>query len=356
MHYHLLLTQRCNLRCSYCGGTRDDAEHMEMEYPLEVLRSFIAQDPDPVIAFYGGEPLLRVDLVEEVMDTIPAKYILHTNGILLHRIKPHYLRRFHTILISIDGRREVTDAYRGEGVYDRIIRNARRIRRHFSGDLIARMVASLRSDIYEDALHLAKLGVFDHVHWQLDFELFWDGGSETTREWLRSYNSGITRLVHAWVEEMRRGEVLGFVPFIGITKTLLSRKPTKLRCGAGVDFFAISPSGEITLCPVTPEYEFMRVGSIFTTAPEELHNCASPGEPCASCDLLWVCGGRCLFINLAKEWVGEEGYALICSTVRHLVNELEAALPEIKKLIGDGVISARVFDYPEINNDCEVIP
>lgn len=356
MHYHLLLTQRCNLECSYCGGTRDEAEHMEVEYPLEVLRSFIAQDPDPVIAFYGGEPLLRVDLMEEVMDTIPAKYILHTNGMLLHRVKPHYLCRFHTILISIDGRREVTDAYRGEGVYDRIIRNARRIRRHFSGDLIARMVASLRSDIYEDALHLAKLGVFDHVHWQLDFELFWDGGSETTREWLRSYNSGITRLVHAWVEEMRRGRVFGFVPFIGITRTLLSRKPTKLRCGAGVDFFAISPSGEITLCPVTPEYEFMRVGSIFTTTPEKLHNCASPGEPCASCDLLWVCGGRCLFINLAKEWVGDDGYALICSTVRHLVNELEAALPEIKKLISRGVISARAFDYPEINNDCEVIP
>ncbi len=355
MHYHLLLTQRCNLACSYCGGTRE-AEHMEVEYPLEALCSFIAKDPEPVIAFYGGEPTLRVELIEEVMDSIPATYILHTNGKLLHRIKPGYLRRFHTILISIDGRREVTDAYRGRGVYDRIIRNARLVKRHFHGDLIARMVASLRSDIYRDALHLAKLGVFDHVHWQLDFELFWDGGSEAAREWLRSYNAGISRLVSKWVEEMRSGRVLGFVPFVGVTKTLLTREPTKLRCGAGVDFFAISPSGEITLCPVTPEYEFMRVGSIFDTSPEELRNCASPGEPCASCDLLWVCGGRCLFINLAKEWVGEQGYALICSTVRHLVNELSAALPEIKRLIKEGVISQEVFDYPEINNDCEVIP
>ncbi|WP_456474935.1 TIGR04084 family radical SAM/SPASM domain-containing protein, partial [Candidatus Pyrohabitans sp.] len=318
MHYHLLLTQRCNLACEYCGGTRE-AEHMEVEYPLEALRSFIARDPEPVIAFYGGEPLLRLELLEGVMDTISARYILHTNGMLLHRVKPSYLRRLHTILISIDGRRQVTDAYRGHGVYDRIMRNARRVRRHFSGDLIARMVASLRSNIYEDALHLAKLDIFDHVHWQLDFELFWDGGGEAARRWLRSYNSGITKLVDTWLEEMRRGEVLGFVPFIGITKTLLSREPTRLRCGAGVDFFAISPSGEITLCPVTPEYGFMRAGSIFTSSPEELRNCASLREPCSGCDLLWVCGGRCLFINLAKEWVGDEGYALICSTVRHLV-------------------------------------
>ncbi|WP_457555697.1 TIGR04084 family radical SAM/SPASM domain-containing protein [Candidatus Pyrohabitans sp.] len=355
MHYHLLLTQRCNLKCSYCGGTRE-AEHMEVEYSIEALRSFIAKDPSPVIAFYGGEPLLRLELMEQVMDAIPARYILHTNGVLLHKVKPSYLRRFHTVLISIDGRREVTDAYRGRGVYDRIIKNARRARRHFRGDLIARMVASLRSDIYEDVLHLARLGIFDHVHWQLDFELFWDGGSEIAREWLRSYNAGITKLVREWVSEMQRGELLGLVPFIGITKTLLTRNPAKLRCGAGVDFFAISPSGDITLCPVTPEYEFMRVGSIFDTSPEELKNCACLQEPCASCDLLWVCGGRCLFINLAKEWVGERGYALICSTVRHLVGELSAALPEIKRLIEEGVVSQEAFSYPEINNDCEVVP
>ncbi|NOZ77163.1 MAG: SPASM domain-containing protein [Euryarchaeota archaeon] len=159
-----------------------------------------------------------------------------------------------------------------------------------------------------------------------------------------------------WVSEMRGGRVLGLVPFLGIAGTLLSGQPTHLRCGAGHDFFSIAPSGDITLCPVTPEYEFMRVGHITETGPDELHGCASPGEPCASCDILWVCGGRCIFINRVKDWVGEEGYGLICSTVRHLVGELEAALPEIRGLLEEGTIPPDTFHYPEINNDCEVIP
>jgi len=356
MHYHLLLTQRCNLSCSYCGGTREEAEHPEVEYSVESLRRFLASDPEPVVVFYGGEPLLRTELMEQVMRSVPATYMLHTNGTLLHRLKPELLRRFHTVLVSIDGRPQVTDRYRGRGVYGRVVRNLRLVRRHIRGDLIARMVASLQTDIRRDVMHLVELGIFDHVHWQLDFELFWDGGSPEVRRWLQSYNRGISELVRLWVREMGHGRVLGLVPFLGIMGTLLSGEEAQLRCGAGRDFFAIAPNGDITLCPVTPEYEFMRVGSIYTSSPEELRNCASLGEPCSSCELLWVCGGRCLFINLAKEWVGEEGYAMICSTVRHLVGELEDALPEVRRLIATGAVDEEVFRYPEINNDCEVVP
>ncbi len=356
MHYHLLLTQRCNLACTYCGGTREEAKHPEVEYSVEELRTFLAADPEPVLVFYGGEPLLRMELMERIMDEIPATYMLHTNGMLLHRVKPSYLRRFHTILVSIDGRPEVTDAYRGRGVYRRVVSSVRRVRRHFHGDLIARMVASLRTSIVEDVLHLWELGIFDHVHWQLDFELFWDGGSDAARRWLREYNAGISTLVRVWVERMGEGEVMGLVPFLGITGTLLTRRPAGLRCGAGYESFSISPSGDITFCPVTPEYEFMRIGSIRTSSPSELRNTASLRDPCASCELLWVCGGRCLFINLAKEWVGERGYGMICSTVRHLVGELERALPELRELVERGVVEEGVFRYPEVNNDCEVVP
>jgi putative peptide-modifying radical SAM enzyme len=237
-----------------------------------------------------------------------------------------------------------------------VVGNARRIKKRFQGDLVARMVASLKTDIYQDVLHLAGLGPFDHVHWQLDFELFWDGGTDEGKKWLRRYNEGIGRLVRKWVHEMKGGRVLGLVPFIGITNTLLSGEPTPIRCGAGHDFFSIAPSGDITLCPVTPEYEFMRVGHITETKPEDLQGCAPPGEPCASCDIRWVCGGRCIFINRVKDWVGEEGYGLICSTVRHLVAEMEGALPEIRGLIENGTIPAEALDYPKINNDCEIIP
>jgi len=51
-----------------------------------------------------------------------------------------------------------------------------------------------------------------------------------------------------------------------------------------------------------------------------------------------------------------EGYAIICSTVKHLVRELEGAAPRVREMIESGVIRAGEFDYPEFNNGCEIIP
>ncbi len=358
MNYHLILTHRCNLSCSYCGGTRD-VEPQEVSYSPEALKEFLEKDSKPVLAFYGGEPLLRLDYIEKVMENLEATFVIQTNGLLLHKLKPELLKKFHTILISIDGGEEVTDKHRGRGVYRRIRENMRIIReRGFEGDLIARMTVSKDADIYRDVTHLLNLENpgFDHVHWQLDFEMFWEGNEEETLErWLKeSYNPGITKLVKLWVEEMRNSRVLGMVPFLGIMGSLLRGESSKLRCGSGEYFFAIGTDGTISYCPVVSEYSFARVGSIFE-GPESIKK-VSVGEPCTGCEVFEVCGGRCLFVNKFKHWLGEENFSRICRSVKHLISQLERVKPEIEKLIEDGIISREDFNYPEINAGCEIIP
>ncbi len=130
MQYHVLTTERCNLNCRYCGGTREiPGIPLDISYDIEDLISFISKDRDAVIGFYGGEPLLSIDRIEEIMDKVPAKaFTLQTNGTLLHRIKDPYLHRLHSILISLDGGREVTDASRGEGTYDIVMKNVHAIK------------------------------------------------------------------------------------------------------------------------------------------------------------------------------------------------------------------------------------
>lgn len=175
MQYHLILTERCNLVCKYCGGTRYiEGIPLDRNYDVDDLVTFFRKDPTPVIGFYGGEPLLALDFLYEVMDKINATFTLQTNGTFLDELNPSYLKRLDSILVSLDGGKTVTDYYRGLGTYDKLIENCRLIReKGFDGDLIARMAVSDKSDVFRDVMHLVNLEnpKFDHVHWQLD--VFW---------------------------------------------------------------------------------------------------------------------------------------------------------------------------------------
>ncbi|HYC12139.1 MAG TPA: TIGR04084 family radical SAM/SPASM domain-containing protein [Nitrososphaerales archaeon] len=360
MQYFVILTKECNLSCTYCGGGSVTPPR-EVQYSVEDLKAFLSQDADAVVEFYGGEPLLRIGTMAEIMETVPGRFAVQTNGLFLDRVEPPLLHRLHTILVSVDGTREVTDRERGKGVYDRVMRNAALARsRGFRGDLVARMTVTQGSNVFDNVMHLLGTRLFDHVHWQLSFSMFWDAGEDNEpglSEWVHEYNSGVSSLVTWWLDEMRRsGRVAGIVPFIGVVRTLLSGEKSKLRCGSGIDFFAIMPDGRISACPVAVDFDFSMVGSLRESTPGSLRDAVLVGEPCTSCDVLDVCGGRCLLVNKSQILLRKDGYASICSTVRHLVAQLETALPEVEAMIRSGAVRRSEFDYPEFNNGCEIIP
>jgi uncharacterized protein len=360
MHYHVILTKECNLLCSYCGGG-SDTPPKEIQYSVADLRSFLSHDSNPVIEFYGGEPLLRVRTMNDIMDAVPGRFVVQTNGLFMDRIDQRHLKKLHSVLVSIDGTKEVTDKERGKGVYELVTRNSKLMReRGFCGDLVARMTVAQSTDIYENVQHLLQTGLFDHIHWQLSFSMFWDAGENTEpgiEEWIKEYNSGISLLVDWWVDEMRcTSHVRGLVPFIGVMNSLLTGKKSRLRCGSGIDFFSIMPDGRISACPVSVDFDFSVIGSIFWNTPSSLCDIVKIGEPCSSCDIIDICGGRCLFVNKSQGLLRENGYPLICTTVRHLVTKLQDALPQVRAFIENGTVTISDFDYPELNNGCEIIP
>ncbi len=356
MQYHVLTTERCNLNCTYCGGTREiPGVPLDIEYDMNDLVNFISKDPEAVIGFYGGEPLMAMERLEEIMDEVPAKaFTLQTNGTLLNELKDEYLHRLHSILISLDGGREVTDSSRGTGTYDMIMGNLKGIRdRGYKGDLIARMAFSDRGDIYGDIKHL--LSLFDHVHWQLD--VFWSDLEERgdVNGWLDRYDEGITRLVKDFGKAMKRGKVLGIVPFIPVFRTLLTGEGTHIRCGAGIDSFAIMTSGSIDACPIAPELLYSNIGDIRNDTPERVRGSRRIGKPCTECDILGICGGRCLYVNQTMSW-GREWFDRVCASTKHMIDELRKLVPLARSLIEDNMLTPDAFDYPEINNGCEIIP
>jgi len=360
-NWFIITTNACNLCCEYCQNEPSPLLPVEPEWSIEELKTFIKQDENTTIAFYGGEPLLNIRLIESVMDSIETKHFtIQTNGLLMHKIPTRQLKRLSTILVSLDGDKEITDRNRSKGVYEEVTRNIEDIRiRGYKGDLVARMVITEDSNIYKDVLHLLNTEelTFDHVHFQLDCQ--WDEGMETRWEdfpgWVEEYNQGISKLIQYWLEEMRKGEVNGIVPFIGTFKHILNNTKTDLPCQAGLTSFAIRTDSKITFCPLPPEYKHTVVGDIYTSKIDEITNSVKIKEPCYTCEVFDYCGGRCLFANLYKLW-GEEGFELVCKTVKHLIKELKMIKSEVKKLIERGIISIDQFDYPTYNNTTEIIP
>ena len=176
----ITLTQRCQLNCRYCGnGTNKDIEELavhvpEINYDLNLIKKF-QKVKKLIVCFYGGEPLFRINIIEKIIPLLPnAIYCLQTNGLFLKMLKPEIIKKFDTILVSIDGDEETNDYNRGKGTYKKILKNVKFIREkcNFKGDLIARMTCSGNNDIYKSVNHLLSLNIFDHIHWQLDVE--WD--------------------------------------------------------------------------------------------------------------------------------------------------------------------------------------
>jgi putative peptide-modifying radical SAM enzyme len=374
MYFHLILTDNCNLCCSYCRAKAfldlDESESeqaveideripIDLEYDLDTLYAFLRRDPSPTVTFYGGEPLLRADLIDRIVREAPVqRFMMQTNGLLLDRLSPEITNRFTTILVSLDGRKDLTDSGRGEGVYDRVMKNIRNIRANgYQGELIARMTVTEKTHIV-DAVHwLAENPdyAFSSIHWQLDANFAGDFSQREFAAWAAGdYNPGIRKLVNDWVDHMEtHGEILQWYPFLDPMEDLLLDHPSLLRCGSGHTNYTVMTDGHIAPCPVMIGMKQYYVGHIRDADPKKLNRINVEGE-CATCTIRTFCGGRCLYSNITLPW-GESERRLVCGTVENLREALIGAVPRVRSLIETGIITPEQFAHEKFNG-CEIIP
>ncbi len=325
----------------------------EIKYKFDDLKNLIRKDGESYICFYGGEPLLNLSFIKRVLKEVPAKkFILQTNGLLIKKVDVELLNNFDAILLSIDGVKEVTDKYRGKGVYDQVLENARWLKKiGFKGDLVARMTLTEEGDVYRDVLHLLSLKIFDHVHWQLN--VIWSERWKDFKGWVENnYLPNLSRLLNFWLENIENKRVYGIAPLQGILKRSIyggSVPP----CGSGTESVTITTDGRILACPIAVDEKWALLA-------EDLRNFRGLnnvfiGEPCTSCNVLKECGGRCLYTYMEKLW-GEEGFHEICEITMWLVKEIRKIRPRLFEMVESGLIDLNDLIYPAYNNSVEIVP
>lgn len=140
----LQVTQNCNFRCKYCiyseEGNSLQRSHSSAnmswetaEKALNFLWKHSADSSSVNIAFYGGEPLLQMPLIERAIEYSERlfkgkklTFSMTTNGTLLNKEKILYFQEHDvSLMISLDGPKEINDKYRvfanGTGTYDTVI-------------------------------------------------------------------------------------------------------------------------------------------------------------------------------------------------------------------------------------------
>ena len=75
---------------------------------------------------------------------------------------------------------------------------------------------------------------------------------------------------------------------------------------------------------------------------------------CENCEIVDLCGGRCMYWRKAGLWP-KEGDDLICDSIKYYIKEIQKIMPRINEAIEKEVIKESDFDYEKYFGP-EIIP
>lgn len=328
----LHLAHDCNLRCMYCfagtgpfGGAR---ELMSAEVGRAAL-DFLVRSSGPrrnlEVDFFGGEPLLNFPVVKELVAygrqleeefNKVFRFTLTTNATLLTQEVEEFLNREHiAVVLSLDGRPEVNDRARpycdGSGSYQDIVPDMQRFvaSRDHDNYYVRGTYTRHNLDFAADVAHLVDLG-FRHISMEPVVGAPQDDYALRPADLPRLMEE-YERLAAYYVAQHKAGKPFAFFHF----NLSLDHGPCVIKrvtgCGAGYDYLAVTPSGELYPCHQfvgQPEWLIGNVMQGITRLDlsrrfQEVNLYCKP--QCVDCWARFLCSGGCM----AHAWFTNQDFS-----------------------------------------------
>lgn len=312
----------CNLRCKYCFA--DEGEYKGCRKPMsaEVGKraiDYVLENSGNIknieVDLFGGEPLMVFDTIKEIVDYAKEKdklynknirFTMTTNATLLNDEIIDYIdKNMGNIILSIDGRKEVNDNVRirvdGSGCYDRILPNIKKMvdRRDPSKQYYARGTFTRENtDFFEDVMALANEG-FSEI--SIEPVVLPDSHNLSIR---REDLPKIYEQYDMLYKEMLRRAENNNNPFKFYHFNIdLNGGPCVYKriagCGAGHEYVAITPDGDIYPCHQFVGNEEFLLGNINSgiknkNLSKDFKNAHIYNKPkCKECWARFYCSGGC---------------------------------------------------------------
>ena len=265
------------------------------------------------VDLFGGEPLMNFDVVKSIVAygrELEAKFgkeihfTITTNGMALDDEKDEFINsEMYNLVLSLDGRREVHDALRvtanGKGSYDIIVPKMRKLigerggREHY----IRGTFTANNLDFTEDVRALAELG-FEQISVEPVVLPESDPLAITEENADRAIEE-YDRLLEYVIERREQGRPINFFHFYVDLDDSPCLAKRSLGCGAGVEYVAVAPNGDIFPCHQFVGKSEFRLGNVFESALDDgirnrFAHCNVFTKPkCVDCWARYYCSGGC---------------------------------------------------------------
>ncbi|GAB6149118.1 MULTISPECIES: thioether cross-link-forming SCIFF peptide maturase [Clostridium] len=319
----LNVTHDCNLRCKYCfadeGKYHGARKVMSPEVGKKAIDFVIAHSgprKNIEVDLFGGEPLIAIKEIKEIIAYAREQEKIHnkvirftmtTNALLLNDEIMEYMdKEMGNIVLSIDGRKEVNDNTRirvnGSGTYDAILPKIKEMvdKRDKSKQYYVRGTFTRdNTDFYYDVKHLADLG-FEEV--SVEPVVLPDEHELSLREEdLPTIFENYDLLYKDMLKRYEENREFKFYHF----NIDLQGGPCVYKrisgCGAGHEYIAVTPDGEIYPCHQFVGNEDFKIGTIYDEDEKlnfdiakqfkEAHIYNKP--QCRDCWAKFYCSGGC---------------------------------------------------------------
>lgn len=334
----------CNLSCEYCfagkGKYKGKSEYMSFDVAKAAVDFLIKNSGNRKILemdFFGGEPLLNLSVVKKTVEYAKSEgkkagktflFTLTTNGVLLTEDTAKWLNEeMENVVLSLDGRKEVHDGVRktvnGKGSYDVIIENLKRFVK-MRGDkhyYVRGTFTNKNLDFSNDVLALFSAG-FKHISLE-PVVLDENDKLYIGKDKLPAIKEEYRKLARIYSDKKKRGENLfNFFHFnIDIEGGVCLKKRVSA-CGAGNEYFSVTPSGDIFPChqfASRPEY---KMGNVFDGKIDEnirkifRDSNLFTKEKCKDCFAKYHCSGGCAANNIAFNGDINKPYEITCEMMK----------------------------------------
>ncbi len=310
----------CNLTCRYCfasqGDFKGERSLMSLEVGKKALEFLVKNSGNRrnlEVDFFGGEPLMNFQVVKDLVSygrqlekeyNKNFRFTITTNGVLLDGDKIDFINEnMDNVVLSLDGRKEINDYMRktinGDGSYDVILPKFKNMveKRGDKDYYIRGTFTNKNLDFSKDALHFydegfKKISIEPVVTSEdMDYAL----REEHLDRVLEEYE----KFSREYIRIKKRDKDFYFFHFM----IDLSQGPCILKrvtgCGAGSEYLAVTPEGELYPCHQFVGEEEFKIGDIFKGIEDthlrdrfKMANIFNK-EECRDCWAKYYCSGGC---------------------------------------------------------------